>query len=146
MSDTVKEHRKIVSLSFPPNVSGQPVVCNLSRLFDLCFNILRARIDPREEGHMTLEIIGPEEDCRRGEEYLRDHGVKIVPAAQKVSREEDSCMHCGLCTAMCPSKALRVDPLSRLVLYDAERCTACCVCAKVCPVKAMRVEVDENGL
>jgi len=133
-----------VCLSFPPDISNQPVVCNLAKHFDLTFNILKARISPKQEGHMTIEISGDREKYRKGLAYLREQGVSITPIAQKISRIEDSCVHCGLCTALCPTKALRVDPESRTILFILEKCSACGLCTSLCPVQAMVLEM-ENG-
>lgn len=137
--------RKIVHLAFPPKVSGRPVVCNLGRLFNLSFNILKADINPRHEGSMTLEISGLEEDFHSGINYLKENGVTLIPVARKIARDEESCMHCGMCLAMCPTGALYMDYESRVILFDLEKCTACGLCTKVCPVRAMVIDPqDEN--
>ena len=144
MSEIAKGFRKIVYLSFPPEVSGRPVVCNLTRLFDLSFNILKAEISPRHEGTMTLELAGLEEAFHKGIGYLKENGIRITPVAHKISRNEESCIHCGLCTAMCPTDALHLEPHGRTVAFDAEKCSACGMCARVCPVKAMTLDLDDN--
>jgi L-aspartate semialdehyde sulfurtransferase ferredoxin len=145
LGSIMSETKEIIYLSFPPDVSNQPVVCNLARFYDLTFNILRARISPKQEGHMTIEIAGDREKCQQGMRYLRDQGVQITPVAQKIRREEDSCVHCGLCTALCPTKALRMDVDKREVLFIGEKCSACGLCTSLCPVKAMVLET-ENGI
>jgi ferredoxin len=145
MKDSNKGVSKIVYLKFPPERSGRPVVCNLARLYDLTFNILQASIGPRSEGRMTIELLGSEDSYRKGIDYLKDQGIKIEPAAQKISRDEDSCVHCGLCTSLCPTQALHLDPETRVVLFDPEACTACGQCTRICPVKAMNVLLDDNG-
>ncbi len=144
MTDIIKAHRKIILLKFPAEMSGKPVVYNLARRFDLTFNILTAQITPRKEGHMTLELCGTEENYAHGISYLKEHGITISDVAQRISRAEDSCIHCGMCTAVCPGDALHIDPVSRQVIYDMDRCTACGLCVRVCPVRAMQLEV-ENG-
>lgn len=144
MKEETNGFRKIVYLSFPPEVSGRPVVCNLALLFNLSFNILKADISPRHEGSLTLEITGREVDFTKGMSYLKENGVKITPASQKIFRDEETCMHCGLCTSLCPTKALCVDLDSRLVLFDVEKCSACGMCTRVCPVRAMIVDMNEN--
>lgn len=146
MTEEGKVFRKIIYLSFPPEASGRPVVCNLGLLFNLSFNILKADISPRHEGSLTLEITGREEDYGKGLSYLKENGVKITPASQKVSRDEDACMHCGLCTSLCRTKALSVDTKSRKVIFDVEKCSACGMCTRVCPVRAMVVDMDDNDL
>ena len=142
--DIVKAQRKIVILTFPQESVRKPVVCDLARRFDLTFNILKAQVTPRREGYMTLELTGSEDNYAKGMAYLKEHGVQVALAAQKTSRDENSCIQCGLCTAICPTDAMTWDTVKRVVIYDREKCTACGMCTRVCPVKAMVVEV-ENG-
>jgi len=146
MTDDAASFRKIIYLSFPPEVSGRPVVCNLALLFNLSFNILKADISPRHEGAMTLELAGREVDFHKAVSYLKQNGVKITPASQKIFRDEEVCMHCGLCTSLCPTRSLSVDLASRRVNFDIETCSACGMCTRVCPVRAMIVDMNENDL
>ncbi len=145
-TDVVKGYRKIVYLSFPSEVSSRPIVCNLARLYDLSYNILKAQIHPRHEGTMILEISGMEEDFQKGITYLKECNVRVESVAQKIFRDEDSCVHCGMCTALCPTRALELDMASRKVSFDPERCSACGMCRRICPVNAMSVDMEENGL
>jgi ferredoxin len=138
------EYSRIVSLRFPPESSGQPMMYNLARHFDLTFNILQAVINPRREGHMILELSGTLEHYRQGVTYLQEQGIKVTPVAHEISRNEESCMHCGMCTALCPSRALHLNLETRLVDFDRDKCTACNMCVTVCPVRAMVMEVDTN--
>lgn len=142
--DIVKAQRKIVILTFPSESVRKPVVCNLARHFDLTFNILKAQITPRREGHMTLELSGTEDNYAKGMAYLKEHGIKVSYAAQKISKDEESCIQCGLCTAICPTDAMTWDTKKRVIIFDRERCTACGMCTRVCPVRAIFVEL-ENG-
>lgn len=139
---TTHEYSRIISLSFPPQTSGQPMMYNLAKLFDLTFNILQANINPRREGTMTLELSGTRERYQQGVTYLQEQGIRVTPVSNQISRDEGSCMHCGLCTALCPSKALHLNLETRLVDFDREKCTACNMCVRVCPVRAMVMEVD----
>lgn len=145
MQDVIKAQRKIIYLKFPADRSGRPVICNLTRLYDLTFNILQAHILPRGEGRMTLELTGTEDNYRKGVNYLKEQGILVEHVAQKIFRDESLCIDCGLCTALCRSTALSVDPVSRKVLFDSEKCTACGLCTRVCPVNAMNVQLEENG-
>jgi ferredoxin len=115
---------------------------NLAKRFDLTFNILKARINPKEEGHMVLELSGTEADYKKGISYLQEHGVSVQEVAQSISRDEESCLHCGLCTSLCIAKALRLDLETRLVIFESSRCTACGQCTRICPVNAMHVEIN----
>ena len=69
----------------------------------------------------------------------------VLPA-QRISREEEVCIHCGLCTALCPTGALLVDSATRVIVFDTEECTACGLCTRVCPVHAMTLDVDPDML
>ncbi|MEG2171697.1 MAG: NIL domain-containing protein [Desulfovibrionaceae bacterium] len=135
-----------VQLTFPPEISNEPLVCHLVRDYNLTFTILAARITPRKEGHLTLQLIGQAEDIQASVDFLKTEGVKVTGIAQKVIRHDDVCMHCGTCTALCAAKALRVDPQSRLVCFDVQQCTACGLCVRVCPVRAMVLQVQQGKL
>jgi ferredoxin len=137
-----KEYSKIIVLHFSPETSRLPMMYNLAKRFDLTFNILKARINPKEEGHMVLELSGTEADYKKGISYLQEHGVSVQEVAQSISRDEESCLHCGLCTSLCIAKALRLDLETRLVIFESSRCTACGQCTRICPVNAMHVEIN----
>ena len=135
-------YRRNVHLTFPPEISNNPVVYLLVQNYGLSFNILKAEINPGREGRMMLEISGAKDNCEQALDFLAENGVIVSSAAQRISRDEEGCMHCGMCTSMCPSRALRLDRESRLLIFDPERCTICGQCSRVCPVKAMHVETE----
>lgn len=139
---TTQEFSRIISLNFPPETSGQPMMYTLAKLYDLTFNILQANINPRREGYMILELSGTRERYERGVSYLRDQGIRVTAVANQILRNEESCMHCGLCTAMCPSQALHINTTTRMIDFNQEKCTACNMCVTLCPVQAMTVEID----
>lgn len=134
--------KKIVRLTFPPDITNQPLVFNLVRRFDLKFSILQAQISPNKEGRLTLELSGEAGHYRQGIEYLRETGVDVRLVSRTISRDDDRCMHCGACTALCPTHALSVDAVTRKVEFDKELCTACGQCERVCPVHVMRVDTE----
>lgn len=142
MTDRPQSFRKILRLSFPPESSGQPIMSHLVRKYDLTFSILAGQITPRKEGNLTISIEGSEENWKEAAKYLTGLGLSIEPAAQHISRDEDSCMHCGLCTALCPADALVNDLDTRCVGFFPEKCTACGMCTKICPVNAMQVDFE----
>ncbi len=146
MSQENRPYRSNVHLTFPPSVSGSPLVCNLTRLFDLDFNISTAQITPRQEGFLTLELSGSREACDKGIAYLREKGVRVSPVAQRIWHDENACMQCGMCTALCPTGALTVDVATRLLAFDKEKCTVCARCIRICPVGAMQMDAPEEGV
>jgi hypothetical protein len=77
-----KQYSKIISLHFSPEVVRRPMMYNLAKQFDLTFNILKARISPREEGHMILELSGKEEDYKKGSLISRntESAFRMLPS------------------------------------------------------------------
>ena len=75
---------------------------------------------------------------------MRGQSITVTDPAQRISRNEDSCMHCGMCLAVCPRGSLFMNREEHKVGFDVELCSACGLCTKVCPVHAMTVEL-ENG-
>jgi ferredoxin len=128
-----------IILRFKKNTIDKPVVYRLARDFDLVFCILRANVSPRAESLMVMEVQGEESDFQKGMDYLRDWGVGIEPIGQDISRNEEKCVHCGLCTSVCATQALDLERGTMRVRFNYEKCVACELCVKVCPVKAMQV-------
>lgn len=117
----------------------QPIVYNLSKLFNLEFNILKASVTPREEGLLVLGLKGRERDFQKGLEYLKRKGVTVQPLSQDIVRNEDKCTHCGVCVSICPSNALTVDGATRKIIFTNENCIACELCVPACPPRAMEI-------
>jgi L-aspartate semialdehyde sulfurtransferase ferredoxin len=131
-------YSKILVLRFPPAEASKPIVCNLARDYDLMFNILNARVFPRKEGAMVLELSGSRKNFKEGIAYLKRQGVKVKNASQEIKRKEKRCTHCGACTAVCPTGALSVKRPEMSIEFDQERCSVCELCLRACPVKAMQ--------
>jgi ferredoxin len=132
--------KKIV-LRFPTQLADKPIVWRLVKDFNLQFNILRASINPDEEGLMVMEIAGKRREYDQGLRYLRQAGVEVQLLSKDVSRTEGRCTHCGACVALCPAGAFDVEPQTRRVDFFKEKCLACEICIKACPVRAMELHV-----
>ncbi|HOJ17950.1 MAG: 4Fe-4S binding protein [Ignavibacteriales bacterium] len=67
--------------------------------------------------------------------YLCPYGALLgiigLISPNKITRNESSCIDCGLCNKACPSN-IKVDKLK--VVYSDE-CTSCLACVDSCPVK-----------
>ena len=100
---------------------------------------MRARITPREEGRLVLEITGKKASIEAGFKYLSEIGVEVQSLAQDVKWHEDRCTHCTACISVCPSKALDVDRKTMVVAFDRDKCIACENCIPVCPYQAMEI-------
>ncbi len=131
---------KKIMLKFPKEISDKPFASDLSRKFDLIFNIMSAQIFPRKEGHLIIELIGDEENFESGINYLKDNGVEIQFIEDSIIRDEQKCYHCGFCLPVCPTKALIIEDRTTMkVELHKENCIACGYCVKVCPVKAIEL-------
>ncbi len=131
--------KKRIILRFKRSTIDKPIVYRLVKDFDLIFNILRASVSPRAESMMVLEMEGDEAAFAAGVEYLKKAGVDIEPIEQDISRDEERCVHCGMCTSVCAPDALEIDRETMKVKFDYEKCVGCEFCVRVCPVKAMHV-------
>jgi ferredoxin len=134
--------KKRIILRFKRNTIDKPIVYKLVKDYDLVFNILRANILPRAESMMVMEIEGTDENFNKGIEYLRGLNIDTEPIEQDINRDEEKCVHCGVCTSVCAPDALHIERKTMRVDFDYEKCVACELCVRVCPVKAMNVFFD----
>ncbi len=135
-------YTRIYFLRYPKETSGDPVIYQLVRQYDVEFNILKADIRPQRDGIMILELKGNRENVREALGYLKGLGVKVERLATRVRRDESRCFQCGACTGICPVGALYVRRPEMEILFDPERCTGCGLCVTGCPVRAMEVSID----
>lgn len=139
-------YSKTLSLRFPPKIINQPIVVNLVKQYDLSFNILKATIYPRKEGLIVMELSGHRKNFQKGVRYLRSLGIKVEHIGHDIRRDEQTCFHCGACTAVCPTGALHIKRPEMEVLFDWDRCSACELCVVTCPSHAMTVKFDKTLL
>lgn len=131
--------RRIV-LRFPGHLVDRPVICYLSRDYNLIFNILKANITPDERGLMVMELNGDEEDYEKGIRYLKGLGIEIQPLSQDIILNEEKCTHCGACIGFCAPGALYIaDRETMRIGFDPSKCTACEICLVACPPRAMEL-------
>ena len=131
--------KKRIVLNYPPRLVDQPIISKLVKDFDLEVNISRARITPREEGRLVLELTGKRSGLEAGFKYLSEIGVKVEPLAQDVKWHEDRCIHCTACISTCPTNALNVDRKTMEVSFKRDKCIACELCIPACPYQAMEI-------
>lgn len=130
-----------IHLRFPAGISTQPVVCNLTRKFDLDFNISKAQISSGREGYLILEILGQKDIVEQAKKYLEEQGILVSDVAQRIFRDENTCVECGFCTTICPTNALYMDKEHHLQ-FDTTKCVVCTRCIQVCPINAMKADIE----
>lgn len=138
MDDT---YSKKVVIHYTVENVDQPIICQLVKEYDLVFNILKARIFPRREGVIVLELSGHKSNFDRGIRFLKDKGLKVEPLSKSVNQNTDKCVYCGACTAFCSTDALAFDKQTDKVIFDPEKCNGCEVCVSACPARAMEVNL-----
>ncbi len=129
--------RRRLDLTFPPRQATKPITYHLVKDFDLTPNILRAQIQPGQEGRMLVEVVGPREAIDAGVAFLEKEGVDVHPAASDICLDEDECVTCGLCTAVCKPGALTLDSESKALVFDKDKCVYCEACVVACPRRAI---------
>jgi len=120
-------------------VAQKPIVCFLTKDYDLIFNILNATVLPRKEGLMVLELTGTRRNFKEGVAYLKDQGIQVENASQEIKRVKKKCTHCGACTAVCPTGALVVQRPEMTIRFDQKKCSVCELCVPACPTRAMEI-------
>ncbi len=134
MSQTVT---KKLMLFFPKCECEKPIIYHLVKDHDLLVNVYRAKVTPEEEGYLVLDVTGSEEDIARAMEFVNTFDVTVNYTGKGVSRDDDSCTHCGVCVGHCPTGALKIeDRATREVVYDEADCIECLACIRVCPFAA----------
>ena len=132
---------KRIVIKFPAKLVDQPVIYKLVKEFNLVFNILRARVTPKEEGELVIELKGEDASYAGAIKYLKDLGITVQSLSQDVTRDEERCTHCGACITICPTGALYMEKKTMFVIFDAEKCNACELCVSGCPPRAMKVKL-----
>ncbi|OGR13677.1 MAG: (Fe-S)-binding protein [Desulfobacterales bacterium RIFOXYA12_FULL_46_15] len=131
-------YSKIVILNFPREVAQKALVCQLTRKFDLLFNILSAKISNKKEGYMVLEISSVSKAAfNKGVNFLKEQGVSVSSPEHRIYKDEEICTHCGACTAVCPTEALYIKRPQMEVIFDQDKCSVCELCVVTCPTRAM---------
>ncbi len=134
-------YSKKIVIRYGAQIVDKPVVYSLVKDYDLAFNIMRARISPRREGVMVLDLTGTKKNFDRAIRYLRELGLTVEPLSKSVTRNTDRCVHCGACLAFCSTNALSIDRDTMEVLFDPEKCNGCELCVKACPARAMATDL-----
>ena len=132
--------RKIV-LTFPENIVTKPITYKLVKDFDLEFNILRAEVTPNIEGKMLIEIKGSSTQIEKGIKYLTQENVSVQEAAKDIILDKEQCVHCGVCTSLCITRALSLDKNSFKLIFDKDKCILCGLCLNSCPVNAIKLKI-----
>ncbi len=126
-----------VLLIFRKDIMYKPIIYRIAKDFDIVFNVLEAKIFPKQEGRIILGLTGNDAQINETLNYFKTEGVEVQILADMIKRDEQKCVHCGACTAVCRVDALYINRETMEVIFDAEKCVACGLCRLACPVNAM---------
>ncbi|MBI3291448.1 MAG: NIL domain-containing protein [Elusimicrobia bacterium] len=70
--------KKALELIFPQHLIKEPVVYQMSKRYEVVFNIRRAKVTTKT-GEMVLELEGEESALNGAMEWLKTKGVKVEP-------------------------------------------------------------------
>lgn len=129
-----------VTIKFPSNKITAPLTYHLIKDYDLMLTILNADVSLNKVGTLVVDIEGEEKDIFAGLEYVKSQGAEYVIFSKSIIWQEEDCVHCGACTAVCPSGALTMDKTDWSLTFDREKCLICELCVKACPLKVMSVK------
>lgn len=134
---TAEQVTRRVILTFPKFVTGQPIITELIREYELEINIYRARVTPNKEGYIAIDIKGEEEQIEEGLEFIRSFQVEVNLTMNSLLWDQDRCTGCGNCVSHCPTGALYVmDSRSMEISFQRDKCIECLSCIKNCPFGA----------
>jgi ferredoxin len=86
---------------------------------------------------MLVEVVGPKEAIEAGVAFLEKEGVKVQAAASDIKLDEQTCVTCGLCTAVCKPGALTLEAGTGALVFDKDKCVYCEACVVACPRRAV---------
>lgn len=125
-------------LLFPEDLTVKPVSYHLVKDYDLVFNIFQAHVKPGKQGDMIIELSGENGNVQQGIDFLRNSGITVQILTSVIVWDEDMCVHCGACTAVCSTGALSLNEDAMLV-FDSDKCIACEQCVGACPSRVIKV-------
>ena len=126
-----------VTLTFPKKAVHMPVTYRLAKDFNVAANIIRAQVAPNQVGTLVLELSGDIDELEAAIEWLQLQNIGVSQVSREIVIDEEKCVDCGLCTGVCPTEALTLDPESFRLKFLRSRCVVCEQCIPTCPVVAI---------
>ncbi|NJK40896.1 MAG: 4Fe-4S binding protein, partial [Acaryochloridaceae cyanobacterium SU_2_1] len=95
--------KKRVTLTFPRRTVQVPVTYRLAKDFNVAANIIRAQVAPNQVGKIVMELSGDIDQLDAALDWMESQQIDVSLANREILIDEDSCVHCGLCTGICPT-------------------------------------------
>jgi len=75
--------KRQLDLIFPEELVKEPIIWEMSKKFDVIFNIRRARVT-ETTGELVIELDGENKILDRAIEWLRKKGIRVKPVTHDV--------------------------------------------------------------
>lgn len=135
-----EEFKKRLMLTFSQKLVSQPIMYRLIKEYDVAINILFAKVLPNETGKLVVEFSSPDENrITKSINFLKSLGVKIEPISKEIVIDEENCISCGACSAVCRSGALSINKDTFELVFEPEKCVVCEMCIHACPMRVIRI-------
>lgn len=129
--------KKRVTLTFPRRTIQMPLTYRLAKDFNIAANIIRAQVAPNQVGKLVLELAGDIDQLEAALDWMRTQEIGVSLASREIMIDDQACVHCGLCTGVCPTQALSLHPETWQLQFTRSRCIVCEQCVPTCPVQAI---------
>ncbi|MEQ8957915.1 MAG: NIL domain-containing protein [Coleofasciculus sp. C2-GNP5-27] len=129
--------KKRLTLTFPKRTVQMPITYRLAKDFNVAANIIRAQVAPNQIGKLVVELSGDIDQLDAAIEWMRSHDINVSLIDREILIDETSCVDCGLCTGVCPTEALTLNPDDFRLNFTRSRCIVCEQCIPTCPVQAI---------
>ena len=129
--------KKRLTLTFPRRAIQMPVAYRLAKDFNVAANIIRAQVAPNQIGKLVVELSGDIDELEASIDWMRSQGIQVGMTNREISIDENVCVDCGLCTGVCPTEALYLEPQTYKLGFARSKCIVCEQCIPTCPVQAI---------
>lgn len=124
-----------ILLRYSAEKASKPILSEIIRETGVLVNLLYANIDTGG-GEILISV-----DANRADEIFQElskRGIEFQEIKGSIEVDWDSCVHCGACVSLCPTRALHMKENASLGLDD-DKCVLCEICVSACPVRALRL-------
>ena len=129
--------KKRVTLTLPRNAIQMPLTYLLAKDFNIAANIIRAQVAPNQIGKLVLELLGDIDLLEASIDWMKSKNIDVSFATGEITIDEETCVHCGLCTGVCPTESLTLNPKTYQLQFRSSSCIVCEQCIPTCPVQAI---------
>lgn len=126
----------LIEITYSQNTVQKPLIWEMSKRFEIMFNIYRAQVDSDLSGHLILEIEGSSKAVHSAVEFLEESGAHVKYMEADLMIVDEKCTSCGDCVKVCYTRAMKFDDWNHLQL-DVSRCIRCNQCIEVCRENAI---------